>query len=76
MKLIELKPRWIADEGRHGMGMYFDCPCCVGKKYIVRIGIYFNNPVDGGAPKKEDERWDRTGDDFETMTFPFLLVLI
>lgn len=74
MKLTELNPRWIADEGRHGMGIYFDCPCCLGKKYVLRIGLYFSNPIDGGEPKRTKDPWDkielweRVGEDFDSLT--------
>jgi hypothetical protein len=34
MRLVDLNPRWWADgDGRHGMGITFDCPgkCCTAK---------------------------------------------
>ena len=84
MKLIDLDPRWtIETPGRHGMGITFDCPHCQGKapEDINRLGVWFANPLDGGAPVSEKSRefiyngmhgfmplWSRTGDTFETLT--------
>lgn len=79
MKLIELDPRWIGEKGRNGMGITFDCPCCNGE---TRIGVYFKNPVDGGAPRTVEQRtfkdkngkvkvqplWQRTGNTFDVLT--------
>lgn len=50
MRLTELRPRWFAEEGRHGQGVTFDCPCCVGKPNAVRLAAAFDAPLDGGAP--------------------------
>ena len=83
MKLIDLDPCFVGAGGdgisrinpvtkerepvpkREGIGISFDCPCGCGSPVFVHI----KNPMDGkpfdtqGAPS-----WDRTGDDFETMT--------
>lgn len=48
MKLLELNPRWFAEEGRHGQGLTFECPHCVGKPNGVRIGAAFVPTLDGG----------------------------
>lgn len=51
MKLIDLNPRWFAEEGRHGQGVIFDCPHCVGKtEGKVRLAVAFSPTLDGGAP--------------------------
>lgn len=48
MRLVDLKPRWWAEAGRHGQGVSFECPHCVGQEHPQRIGVAFANPVDGG----------------------------
>ena len=81
MRLIDLHPTFygagaggdaVKDKNgnpvpeRHGLGIIFDCPCGCGEP----ISVPFANPVDGG-PKREDEPcqgWQRTGEDFATMT--------
>jgi hypothetical protein len=50
VRLAELRPRWLAEPGRVGQGIVFDCPCCVGTARALRLGIVFGNPVDGGEP--------------------------
>lgn len=81
MKLTELNPRWcldadiwvcgtlVHDENRNGMGLTFQCPCCVGTTRATRLGIFFDNPVDG-KPATDDSplRWTRSGDDFDSLT--------
>ncbi len=64
MRLIELDPHWIAEEGRQGQGIHFECPHC----RETRIGVYFKNPIDGGTPAKDRLLWQRAGDTFETLT--------
>lgn len=68
--LVELDPCWLTfGEGRHGMGVIFDCPHCDG---AIKVGGYFANPIDGGPPAPPGEeprpRWRRTGETFETLT--------
>lgn len=75
MKLIDLNPRWVGAGGkgisrdgqpvpeRCGIGVSFDCPC--GCRDRVYVG--FINPLDGGPPY-EGITWQRTGEDFETLT--------
>lgn len=79
MRLTELSPRWVRDgEGRHGQGMSFECPHCRAEY----LGVWFANPVDGGAPIEEEKRkyvdrqgkprirplWHRQGENFETLS--------
>jgi hypothetical protein len=73
MKLSECRPRfWTAGpDGRHGLGISFDCPLCVregrpsirgqgpfpkdGAKYAATLPCRFANPIDGGAPLPPDK---------------------
>lgn len=48
MRLTDLHPRWIDGPDRRGLGVTFDCPCCVGSSKAVRIAVVFTNPLDGG----------------------------
>ncbi len=78
MKVKDLDPHWVGAGGedisdkdgnpvpeRHGVGMSFDCPCGCGSRGYVD----FTNPLDGGPPHRgNDHHWQRTGDDFETIT--------
>lgn len=77
MKFTDLNPRFLSHGGegvwqdgkplpyREAVGVTFDCPCGCG----VPLAVLFRNPVDGGAPiTKKLPTWERTGDDFETMT--------
>lgn len=48
MRLADLEPRWFAEPGRHGQGLTFDCPCCLGKPEAVRLAAAFTPPLDGG----------------------------
>lgn len=81
MKLTDLNPRWLAEDGRHGQGVTFDCPgeCCASAPTMTqwqpgdpqwkrRAGVVFENPIGGGAPMPGPEAWQRTGDSFETLT--------
>ena len=74
MKLAELDPRWCSTAGRHGMGISFNCPCCLAKGILDRWVVYFAKPIDGGEPfpmepgQKDRMRWSRQGDTFETLT--------
>ena len=82
MRLTELNPNWCGhggegsftrgDDGelipipeRTRVGLTYDCPCgCGDRRYVP-----FRNPVDGQGPlKSENPNWERTGDDFETLT--------
>ena len=78
MRLTDLQPRLLhsgggvtrADTGqpvprREGVGMTLMCPCGCG----VRFALIFTNPLDGGPTLDGvGPTWERTGDDFETMT--------
>jgi len=48
MRLVDLTPRWFAEEGRSGQGIVFQCPHCPGSK--TTLAVAFKNPLDGGAP--------------------------
>jgi len=50
VNLTDLNPRWIDAPDRQGLGVTFDCPCCVGTARAVRIAVVFTNPLDGGEP--------------------------
>jgi hypothetical protein len=81
MKLTELNPRWTSGThwllpdgstqynevnylGRDGMGITFDCP--VHRNH--RLGVFFENPLDGQPAQAHCLLWKRTGDTFETLT--------
>lgn len=66
MKLIDLDPRWCSSAGRHGMGLTFLCP--VHRDH--RLGVQFANPIDGGEPMRDGQRylWQRSGETLETLT--------
>ncbi len=74
MKLVDLSPAWIDSAGgRKGVMLAFDCPC--GKKEptdycedIHRCMIPLRNPLDGGPRFDERPSWERTGEDFATLT--------
>lgn len=83
MKLIDLEPRWALDadiwvngvlhhdEDRHGMGLTFECPCCIGTPRATRLGVFLANPIDGKPPSDDYDAqhlWTRTGEDFATLT--------
>lgn len=78
MKLVDLNPGWLSAGGegvtrngqpvpeRHGVGVYFDCPCgCDERCYVM-----FRNPTDGGPARLDGDTssWERTGDTFEALT--------
>jgi hypothetical protein len=85
VRLVDLEPRWVtAVEGRDGMGISFECPCCRGTARATRLAVYFANPIDGGPPADdaidgawndrdghlhhEHTRWTRTGVGFTSLT--------
>jgi hypothetical protein len=45
MRLTDLAPRWWGTDSRV-LGVSFRCPHC----QLVRLGIAFANPADGGEP--------------------------
>jgi len=62
-------------DDRHGMGLSFECPHCVareratGDKRVVRLGVYFSNPVDGLPPTDDATHlWQRSGETFDDLT--------
>lgn len=72
MKLTDLDPDWLYEAGRSGMGLMFLCPHCALSARRQYLGVWFANPVDGGAPAPPAAlplpRWRRTGETFETLT--------
>lgn len=68
MRLTDLNPQLFGIHGgRRSVGMLFDCPCGCG----VTASVYFRNPLDGDPEPFTNNggpTWQRTGDDFETMT--------
>jgi hypothetical protein len=76
MKLTDLNPRWFAIAGRHGQGVVFDCPCCVGKEKRYRLAVAFAPALDGGATidiKQLEPLWDAIkdcGTDFPSNIVP------
>lgn len=83
MKLADLRPKWgvdadivlggviVHDESRTGMGITFQCPCCVGTPRATRLGVFFRNPVDGKPPSDDFDAqhlWLRTGTTFEDLS--------
>lgn len=80
LKLKDLNPQWIGSGGegvygpggvpiprREAVALEFDCPCGCPHPVIVSIA----NPLDGGPPfdaEANRPRWQRTGDDFDTLT--------
>lgn len=70
-RLTELSPRWRVDTehglhpDRQGMGINFACPV---HGMPCMLGVWFANPLDGGAPAASQWLWTRTGDTFETLT--------
>jgi Family of unknown function (DUF6527) len=67
MRLTELKARFWATEGRHGMGVNFECPRCTSRHMM---SVAFSNPVDGGSPYElpDAKLWLRQGDTIDTLT--------
>lgn len=87
VRLRDLEPAWIATAGRHGMGISFLCPVHGGNGangMACYLGVWFENPVDGGPAYKPGEPfqrrtryncftageplWRRTGETFDTLT--------
>lgn len=46
MRLTDLNPKWVAEEGRSGQALLFQCPHC--KKAYLFVAVA--NPLDGGSP--------------------------
>lgn len=64
MRLVELDPRWVSEDGRHGQGLDFLCPHC----RELRLVVFFERPLDEGAPLAWQRLWARAGSTFETLT--------
>lgn len=66
--LTDFAPRWTSEgKGRRGMGISFDCPIHRDTHASHRIGVMFENPIDGGSPVNGPTLWRRTGATFETL---------
>lgn len=64
MKLTDLEPRWVSEQGQSRQGVRFRCPRC--EDYVV---VPFANPIGGGPPMSgKFNLWKRTGETFETLT--------
>ena len=65
MLLTDLDPKWVMIRPRNRIiGVSFLCPQCLSK----RLTAHFSNPLDPGPPAKTEELWQRTGDNFESLT--------
>ena len=80
MRLVDLNPRWMTNEGRV-VGVTFDCPgaCCAALRSIKdtegesplvksRACVPFRIGLDGAPTPWGDKGWERDGDTFETLT--------
>ena len=72
-RLVDLNPEWMTKDGVGIYGIRFDCPCGAPKRDAP--GSHFHGwPVcDGGRvgvhfSHAEGNCWQRTGEDFETLT--------
>jgi hypothetical protein len=68
MRLVDLDPRWIGEEGRI-VGITFACPVHPESGRGCYQGVFFANPADGGPPTTTPQRclWQRTGETFEDL---------
>lgn len=81
MKLTDLNPRWLtmsqytlpggtlcfprwSGEKRVGCGVTFDDPTNPQQ----RLGVFFENPIDGLPPADGQKLWHREGDSFDNLT--------
>lgn len=64
MKLTEMDPKWVHENGRV-VGIRFNCPAA-GHGYKIRV--LFANPPDGGPPAAAERHWTREGADFEDIS--------
>lgn len=65
VRLVSLDPRWISvGLGRYGQGLSFLCPCC----HVLRVRVYFENPLDDGPAMRAQRTWLRLGTTFEDVT--------
>lgn len=73
MLLTQLKPRWIGENGRSGLGVSFDCPHCFQldptNPAPQRLAIAFQIPLDGGERASGFKNyWERHGETFEDLS--------
>lgn len=81
MKLVDLDPEWILDDGRctpivdalkgeRFVGILFSCPCvrCQGRGCM--LGVRFTNPIGGGPPSPPDDNQvaDNNGKRWQVVT--------
>ena len=77
MKLTDLNPRWVGTGGegisdmdgnqvpyRANIAILFDCPCGCDSDVCLNI----SNPLGGAEPLKDGNKWERTGETFETLS--------
>ena len=54
MRLVNLKPKWVAEYGAPNdakQGIGFECPCCVGQpNKSSRLAVFFANPITAHPP--------------------------
>ena len=54
---------------RAGMGLTFDCPCCLGTAKATRLTAFLANPIDGGLTSDDGgPLWTRSGETFDNLT--------
>ncbi len=74
MKLVELNPKWIGagDHGEILFGLRFDCPHCRVQRLCVLFTPFIDPknwlPIIGGEFHNDKQKWQRTGETFETIT--------
>jgi hypothetical protein len=81
VKLTDLDPRWACDadiviggeiqhfNGRHGMAVSFECPCCRFTPRATRLAVWFSNPIDGLPPTDDASKlWGRSGTTFDDLS--------
>jgi len=77
VRLVDLEPRWVGYGGedvthngepvprRERVALSFLCPCGKGE----RVTLMLRNPPDGGPnPIPELPAWERSGEDFASMS--------
>lgn len=72
MKLTELDPLWVTEEGTEKAGLLCRCPCGGLEKNNCdedrRLYLPFANPIGPGPVTARERGWHREGESFETLT--------